>query len=280
MRTLTVFFLAALVLLAPSQAFGWNSTGHMVIGAIAEPRLNPTARQNVRKLLAINAVKKSDTFITAGVWMDDIRAQDIHFYDRWHYHNRAHSPDGTPVPKEAHTDNVAWAIKESTGVLQSKDAPNVEKARALRFLLHTVQDVHQPLHCGSRYTKNLPSGDRGGNDFPLSGAGRYKNLHAYWDAGLGLFEASVERPLPPGEQPIRAIARAITAAYPPDRVPERAEKDVDKWVDEGYRLLTTFCYPPTATPSEAYTAQGREIAKKRAALAGYRLADLLNRIWP
>ena len=276
MRTLAIFLA---LLLAPAQAFGWNGTGHMVIGAIAEPRLNANAKQNIDRLLAMDAPAKSASFITASCWMDDIRTQNIRFFDRWHYHNRAHSPDNTPVPPEPHADNVAWAINESTGVLRSRSAPDAEKARALRFLLHTVQDAHQPLHCGSRYTKDLPEGDRGGNGFRLSGVGRYRNLHAYWDSALGLFP-SVERPLPPGEEPIRGLARTIAAAYPPESVPEYKEKDTGKWIEEGYRLLTTVVYPPASTPDEAYIARGRETAKKRVAVAGYRLADLLNRIWP
>jgi len=271
---------ALLLLLPPRPAFVWNATGHMVIGAIAEPRLNPVARANVERLLKINASPKSATFITAGVWMDDVRAQGVGYFDRWHYHNRAHSPDGTPFPKEPHADNVAWAINESVTMLGDKYVPNFEKARALRILLHTVQDIHQPLHAGSRYTAVLPEGDRGGNGFRLSRVGKAKNLHAYWDSAIGLFAENLDRPLPPTSEPVVTLARSVVAAYPPEKLPERAELNPEKWLDEGYQLLTTVVYPTSATPDEAYVVRSREIARRRVALAGYRLAALLNTIWP
>jgi hypothetical protein len=212
--------------------------------------------------------------------MDDARAQGIGYFDRWHYHNRGHSPDNTPFPKEPHADNVAWAITESMDVLKSKYTPASEQARALRILLHTVQDIHQPLHVGSRYTRTHTDGDRGGNDFRLTGVGRTRSLHAFWDNGAGVFAVSFERPLPSPPEPVLALAQNIASAYPPESFPERGEQNVEKWLDEGYQLLTTVCYPTSPTPDEAFITRAREISKRRAALAGYRLADLLNGVWP
>ena len=55
------------------------------------------------------------------------------------------------------------------------------KSQALRLLIHYYGDVHQPLHIANRYTKDLPSGDRGGNDFPLKYHYTANELHAVWD---------------------------------------------------------------------------------------------------
>ena len=272
--------LTALGVLAIRPARAWNSVGHMVIGKIAEERLNPAARANVARLLKINGTAKTRTFAEAGCWLDDVRGQGVGYFDRWHYHNRAFSPDNTPFPKAPHEDNVAWAIETSVKALQSKYASPVEQARALRILIHTVEDIHQPLHCGSRYTRDRPDGDRGGNSFRLSGVGKSKNLHAFWDGGAGLFAASVERPLPPGGEPITTIARSVVAAFPAGTLPEQTEMSTEKWLDEGAALLTSVVYPTSATPDEVYVVRAREIAKKRVALAGYRLAALLNTIWP
>lgn len=286
-RRLAVGTAAALATLGgifnnPRPARAWNSVGHMVIGTIAEARLNPAARANVERLLKINATAKTRTFAEAGCWLDDVRGQGIVYFDRWHYHNRAFSPDNTPFPKAAHEDNVAWAIESSVKALESKYASPVEQARALRILIHTVEDIHQPLHCGSRYTRDHPDGDRGGNEFRLSGMGKTRNLHAFWDGGAGLFAAPVARPLPGNGEPITTIARSIAAAYPPGAaaLPEQTQMSTEKWLDEGVVLLTSVVYPPSATPDEAYVVRAREIVKRRVALAGYRLAALLNTIWP
>jgi hypothetical protein len=285
-RRLTIATVAALTTLGwtfcgslrPARA--WNAVGHMVIGAIAEPRLNPAARANVARLLKINATAKTRTFAEAGCWLDDVRAQGIVYFDRWHYHNRAFSPDNTPFPAAPHEDNVAWAIETSVKALQSKYASPVEQARALRILIHTVEDIHQPLHCGSRYTRDRPDGDRGGNEFRLSGRGKIRNLHAFWDGGAGLFAAPVARPLPANGEPITTIAQSIAATYPAGTLPEQTDLSTQKWLDEGAALLSRVVYPASPTLDEAYVVRARETAKKRVALAGYRLAALLNTIWP
>lgn len=273
---------AGLLLGAPRPARAWNAVGHMVIGTIAEQQLNKTARANVDRLLQIGATRKTRTFAEAGCWLDDVRAQGVGYFDRWHYHEHSFSPDNTPFPKQPHADNVVWAINTSLKALESKYISPEEQARALRVLIHAVEDVHQPLHCGSRYTRDLPQGDRGGNGFRLVRAGKFRSLHGYWDAAGGLFALPDERPLPAGGSvPITAIAKSIAAAYPPNALAaERAETNPDKWLGEGHALLTTVVYPASATPDEAYQIHAREIAKKRAAIAGYRLADLLNRLWP
>lgn len=279
MRTLKSVLLTAALLGGMAPAFGWNATGHMVIGAIAEPRLNARAKTNIDRLLALDAEPQTATFITAGVWMDDIRAGDVRYYDRWHYTDAAHSPDETPLPKRPHADNVVFGMNVTIRALKSRRTTDAEKARALRLLIHMVQDVHNPLHCGTRYTRDRPQGDRGGNDFRLTGAGGSRNLHAYWDSAIGLFPR-VSRPLPPDSQPIAGLARTLTARYPESRLPAWRERRFTRWVAEGHRLLTTVCYPDAPTPSEAYKVRAREAAEQRVALAGYRLADLLNRIWP
>lgn len=263
----------------PKRAFAWNASGHMTIGTIAEARLNANARQVVTRLLAEVRDPRSADFTTAGVWMDDIRADGVRLYDRWHYHNRAHSPDGTPTPAAPHPDNVAWAIEQNLLVLKSAKTSDAEKARALRFLLHTVQDIHNPLHCGSRYTKDNPDGDSGGNQFALEKSGSYRNLHAFWDAALGTFPAA-ERPLAKNNALARKLAQELTTRYPASSLPESALLDPHKWVDEGYGYLTTVVYPNSATPDPDYLSRCRPIAERRAALAGYRLANLLNALWP
>lgn len=65
----------------------------------------------------------------------------------------------------------------------------------MRNLIHFVGDVHQPLHSADRYTRQYPSGDRGGNDFPIEYDDDIKELHALWDSVLGYMEESLVRPL-------------------------------------------------------------------------------------
>ena len=64
-----------------------------------------------------------------------------------------------------------------------KQAKNEEIgiSTALRFLIHYVGDIHQPLHTTARVNEQWPKGDKGGNDFKLPAKYRANNLHAVWD---------------------------------------------------------------------------------------------------
>jgi len=54
----------------------------------------------------------------------------------------------------------------------------------MRFLIHYVGDVHQPLHAETMVDKTFPKGDLGGNFFSLPVHFYTKNLHAVWDKVL------------------------------------------------------------------------------------------------
>jgi hypothetical protein len=69
----------------------------------------------------------------------------------------------------------------------SEDA---QAAQALRFVIHFVGDIHQPLHCATRVSHAHPEGDRGGNLFMVAvsdenGSSHPAKLHGYWDGELG-----------------------------------------------------------------------------------------------
>lgn len=279
-RLLLPTILLGLIVVISPYAHAWSAVGHMTIGAIAEPRLNDNARREVNKLLPLVADPRTPNFMTAGVWMDDIRADEVRLFDRWHYDNLGHSPDGTPTGPR-HPDNVAWAVAQNVEALKSPKASNEEKARSLRFLLHTAQDAHNPLHCGSRFTKEFPEGDSGGNKFLLKKENEESpgNLHSLWDRAFGTFQSDGQ-PRLQNENRLRALALALTAKYPEASLPQSVVLDPEIWVKEGSAILSSGIYPPSDTPDAAYIGRFRPIAEKQATLAGYRLARLLNTIWP
>lgn len=277
MRRGLLLMVAVALLRAPMAARAWNHTGHMVVAQIAYLRLTPAAKARVDQLGKIAAMPRTNTFVTAACWPDDLRSAD-NYYNEWHYIDRPFSPDGTALPTEMPQENVQWAIQQCVKTLKSKKTSDKEKARALRFLLHFVGDVHMPLHCTSRYTAEQQQGDAGGNGFKIT-AGESKNLHHFWDSALGLL-GEVKRPLnADGEAAILALANGILGDNPPESLPEWKERKVEKWVDEGFALARTVVYEGITegqAPSAEYVARGRTLARKRLALAGYRLAELLN----
>ena len=146
------------------------------------------------------------------------------------------------------------------------------KSFALCWLLHLVGDVHQPLHTAARFSRDLPDGDRGGNSVLLPARNGDKDtLHLYWD-----------RPLGDSEDPRTALA--LAAALPPP-VPALARIDDEAtWIDEGFALARSAVYVPPVGPGAgpytldgAYAERARAVASLRVALAGARLARLLDR---
>lgn len=270
--------LLALSAAPPSRA--WWGTGHMVVAQIAYDRLNPAARAEVDRLIAIDALTESNTFVTAAAWADDIKLLDIHLYDEWHYLDIPFSPDNTTLPPVEKAGNVQWAIDQCVRTLRSHKAPDVEKARALRFLIHFVGDAHQPLHCTTRVTAAHPAGDRGGNDYLVSG-GRLRNLHMVWDSAVGLFE-DVKRPLDEeATKTIRRFADRAVTANPPASFANLSVMDSRKWIEEGTALAQSVVYttPEGQALSDEYKKKTQDTSLRQIALAGYRLATLLNDIY-
>lgn len=277
--------LLPLALLLPrAAAWSWFDTGHLVVAEIAYRELQPSVRAEVDRLVRIGTDPKTNTFVTAACYLDDLKDR-TGAHREWHYINLPFSPDGTPLPASLEAENVLTALHQAVAQLEDRNNPPAVRAEALRAILHLVGDVHQPLHCATRYTAAQPQGDRGGNGFKIKGAWvgreRVDNLHLYWDSALGLL-APVERPLTPGgRRYVRYLADWLTSAFPRVRLLQWRNQDPRQWALESHNLALRYAYGGLREgwkPSLGYLSRGRWIARQRLALAGYRLADLLNRI--
>ena len=144
------------------------------------------------------------------------------------------------------------------------------------WLEHIVGDVHQPLHATSRFTKNHPKGDAGGNFLAFCDKPCTDELHAYWDGLLG-------------DSPSIAAVTKTGKSLLASGIPDGADiKDPAKWVDESSALAKSTVYvapisddnDPSVTisprPDAAYQTNATAVARLRVTLAGYRLAELLN----
>lgn len=150
---------------------------------------------------------KSHTVVEAACWPDDIRNSGLKFWQPWHYINKQLNIDGTipSVDYQFHSldNNILKAFKNIESTILSSRLANqtpVEKAIMIRFLLHLVGDIHQPLHNIDQVSEQFPNGDYGGNRVWLKlqrdGNKRLKktNAHAYWD-GLAYKVTGFKRPL-------------------------------------------------------------------------------------
>lgn len=296
-----------LLLSAQSPALAWHDTGHMVVAQVAYLRLTPDARAQVDRLLLTPAGKRPLIHLCAGyysaatcektydpvtiaVWMDDFRGDSLNDeYDPWHYINYKPFFDGVPErtnvgPEPVNVlDRINWAVN----TLRKGTGADKTDAETLGFLYHLVGDVHQPLHAATRYSIKNPDGDAGGNGFQIQmpPETRIRNLHGFWDAAAGMFGfESPKRPLNAVEQArIRKFADDVMLAFPA-AANSAAWKDIEPlhWVEESNTLARGFAYTKIKdgeAPSRAYTDETQRIARERLALAGYRLAEILNGIY-
>jgi hypothetical protein len=281
-RAVLSFVVAAL----GANALAWSGGAHMVIAAIAEQDLRAETRLEADRLLKIGATERAYDFITAGPWADDIRSEREES-GPWHYTNIFFRQDGRRTNLKPLDENIVVAIERFTRVLQDKSRPDSERADALRYLIHFVGDAHQPLHTTARVTARSPEGDRGGNDFailpPLSMAAEARpprNLHALWDSGAGLF-SNVDRPLTrDGRRLVWTQARTLVAALPRSEFRNVGEGRPAKWAEEGHQIARTVAYQTEegAAPNAQYMRRAQDASARQVTLAGYRLADLLNRV--
>lgn len=303
-RLATVILMAGL---AAAPAAAWNDRGHMVVAAKAWRHLTPQTRDRVGQLLRHNpryaswtlGVRQSDkarvAFIHAATWPDYIKLRSVRGYyqDRlpnqnsrrnigytdcyqhryWHYKDLPFSPDGTPLesPPEpnAETQIVAFAA-----TLADSAASDEVKSYDLSWLIHLVGDVHQPLHATQRFVRGDPDGDGGGNDVKYCLTAQCRSgstLHSFWDGALG------------DEQSIASVTNyARQLGAPP--AAQAHNLTVASWFAESFELAKDNVYrSPIGTDisepfllTNDYRNNAATTAIKRVALAGVRLAGLLN----
>lgn len=294
LRTRVAIGLVCLILITPTLSLGWGAGGHMMTAQIAFDRLNPRAKAQARRLLAISinptaVTAKSKNFINAAHWADDLRPfPEFDSFKELHFIDTPFSEDGTALPTVPPPD-IVTALEENVNILKTSTDDNA-RAQALRFIIHFVGDVHQPLHCATRVSAAMPNGDRGGNSVNLkipqpNGTTKSTNLHSYWDGGIGTFPKTGPNFSPPALTEIPRPVAMIIRLYPAtDRALNlKNPTDFAGWAGESHQLAKDVAYKGitnNGTPSAAYNRRATDVARKRVAWGGYRLAALLNSIWP
>jgi nuclease S1 len=267
-------WLATALFLTCLQASAFGVMGHETIAGIAEKNLSPIARENVQRLLL--SAPRSDV-VALSTWADQLRDDEKATEaekntGRWHYMN---FPPGqcTLSMQKACPDGVCLVpkLQQQLALLGNSKKTDAERAKALAFVVHLYGDLHQPLHLG--FAK-----DKGGNDFqiqikgypvrpnPLMQNSAGINLHALWDTLVFMKPGRTE-----------AQTRLSIEVNPVDSRLARIT-DVEAIARESCQIVQApDFYPSKRKLDESYLSQIRPTAEARVALAGARLAKLLNR---
>jgi len=290
-RTATALALVGLLFYGSTTCLGWGAGGHMMVSSIAFKRLNPKAKAEAKRLLAIpiapsTVTRKSLDFVNAAHWADDVkRLPGFEFSGDLHFVDIPFSTDGTTLPADLpKPENIVKALTHYVDVLKTSADDNA-RAQALRFIIHFVGDIHQPLHCATKVDKTHHEGDRGGNDLLIKVGGSDVKLHSYWDGGIATFPREGPNFAPPPLAEIPPAVAVVLAGNPPTDPSLKLDEPLNfqAWADESNKLAKEVAYKNIAkgqTPNKAYKKAAIKVARKRVAFAGYRLAALLNDVWP
>jgi hypothetical protein len=255
-------------------------------------------------------------FMRAAVWPDYVRpsrpgtpdelfkGRDITRYHHgdWHYidipwvypmDRAAIDPTTRPARSATRpTENILTALQQNSSLLGGAETDPADRAVALAWLEHLTGDLHQPLHACGAYSAEFPSGDRGGGERAVRANGNVMRLHVFWDESIGNSDAHLA---------IDFIARQI--AEDPQLAREKlvelsSDATFATWAQESHELAVALAHlngrlksvPYSAYESKkisddavpplppSYLSNARDVARRRVAVAGYRLADEITRL--
>jgi hypothetical protein len=308
---LLAWILAAFFCFAPS-ARCWGCKGHQTVALIAEKHLTPEARQFVEKLLSENPIDPKlkrycgnatpDSMVDASTWPDDVR-NDRH-NGPWHYIDIPLGKQKGSLEEYCGTNGcVTRAIEEQRAIVKDKSADAAKRAEAIRYLIHFVGDMHQPLHV-------INNGDNGGNCVPVKYLHHEPlpnplhperedyspNLHQIWDTEIIERDMEVSNPHRYSDELDQKFhaestlwdaagihlqdwawevhVRAETEIYGAFSV--KIEPDVKPKGCSDNHHIGKRQFDKHLTVDETYQARAAKAAQKGLAEAGVRLAMILN----
>jgi hypothetical protein len=275
------FLFTLICLFTHSVLWAWGAVGHKTIATIAQDRLAPSAKKAIRRLLG-----PGQNLASVSTWADMVAHTDRTETAPWHYIQvNVRQEQNVYDLEDVCGDHqcVVDQIEKDESILRDRWSSFGAKKEALKFLVHFVGDVHQPLHCAE-------DNDRGGNEkwFRYYGAkhdsSRYTwvNLHSFWD---NLLEVKAK------ESP-RKLATRLEQNFTAEDAASWQNDDPKAWAYESYRVARDHIYSELPSgplleknrwgrdlPEDYYTDQMRQIVDERLEKAGVRLAYVLNQIF-
>jgi len=241
----------------------WGYTGHRTIGLIAENHLHPRAKLAIKNLLG------DTTIADACTWADDARREpEFKETGNWHFLNLPLGLNFTEFKKYVDTikqENVYSALLSAEKTLTDKNSTKQQQIHALKFIMHFVGDLHQPMHVSR-------AEDKGGNTIQLNYEGKGTNLHSVWDTKL------LEK------QGLTFTELAAKYDHIPTAEIEKWQNEpIIQWIWESYQI-TSLLYAEVdsmtnRTIGDEYYQKHLPTIEKRIQQAGIRLAGVLNRIY-
>ena len=240
--------------LLSSFVLGWGKTGHRIVGKIAETYLTKNAKTQIKKLIGHHDLSRMSN------WADEIKSDPSwKIANDWHW---CTIPDGELYEKDKHSGKAVEKVNDFISVLKNKKSKKEDRQIALKFLIHLIGDLHQPMHVGNGI-------DRGGNDIKLKWFNAPTNLHRIWDSDLiNLQELSYSE-----------YSDYLMLNEDRGKIRKWQGDDVLIYIHES-RDMRTQCYDFSGENLKwEYFYKHKELLEKRLLQGGVRLSGELNRIF-
>jgi hypothetical protein len=265
----------------------WGDEGHEVVALIAQSFLDPAVLKKVNALLAADTDDlTAHDIASAATWADKFRNRNENGArartSNWHFvdielaspnvdeacFNHPVVPSGQPASAGVAKDCVVDKVQEFAAELANPGTSPEEQIVALKFLLHFVGDMHQPLH-------SADDNDRGGNNKKVSASGQHAgNLHHYWD------DVFVEALGPDA----KTIASDLIGHISDDQAQEWSKGTPSDWALEAFQIAKVDAYGDLPAPSskglyrlsDDYMATATQDVATQLGRGGVRLAFGLN----
>ncbi|KMP12093.1 hypothetical protein UZ36_02010 [Candidatus Nitromaritima sp. SCGC AAA799-C22] len=245
----------SLVICWPAHAPAWGPDAHRIVGMIADRNLVLEVRNKIRQDFNITSLAN------VANWADHVR--DQRSQGRWHYANVREGERAYVRERDCpQGDCVVEKVREFSKAL-SEDSLRHERIESVKYLVHLVADLHQPLHLGNKK-------DRGGNKIQIVHRGETTNLHALWDSGL-VYSAG-ENLLQYAHRLDRRVSKDNRLLWTRSGVVDWANESREQALDLAYDRQVTA----TGILNKTYIRKARDTLELRLSQAGVRLAHLLN----
>lgn len=264
------FFTITLFLMISQQAWSWGAVAHKASAKIAWAHLDDETKSKVSVLL--NGGSVSD----ASVWPDAARANKEWKFTLWFHFEKA--PDNYTYldnlkrqdDKTRKLGGLLEALYVAEDTLKDPAATPLDKENALKFAIHFVGDIHQPLHTGRVE-------DNSGNKIPVKWLGMDTNLHSVWDSQmiyLGHKDVLAD-PSAGGDQSL-AYANFLMAKFKDFKPSPEMFQRYDDWMHESM-IPRKEAYDLKDLSEQEYTNKFLDTVDARVYMAGLRIAWMLNR---
>ncbi|MBL4800243.1 MAG: S1/P1 nuclease [Emcibacter sp.] len=252
-----ISLLVVLNLIWVPSALAYGRTGHRVIAELAERHLTDVARKNIRKILGGKSLAQ------VANWADEMKSNPGKYWRKANVYHYLNVPKGKTFETTARNPkgDVLSAYDEFIATLKSSKSTVAEKQHALKFLIHIVGDMHQPLHFGH-------ASDRGGNAVKVIWFGEVTNLHSVWDTRLVDYE----------KLSFTEWSDFLDKATPTQISDYQKAKAID-WVHEGLVLREAVYDVGDRNFSWDYVHKYNPVIQKQLLKGGMRLAGVLNAVF-